>query len=230
MALRRLENVSATWQRGLAWLFTGKGYVTVRVGRQAYRRPGGVAKQEWNRWVGVSDADQPVSFISVGERRYWRFEGRWYADNEDLTAEEVRALLITRGHVRRSQINRAQTIAAMAEAPSPAAVRGAIPDDLRMLVWTRDRGQCRRCGSMTEIQFDHIIPVSRGGATSPENLELLCGPCNRRKGAAVASPSRPAAAEVPRGAGLPPAGWYADPSGAPRQRYWDGSNWTGRYA
>jgi Protein of unknown function (DUF2510) len=26
--------------------------------------------------------------------------------------------------------------------------------------------------------------------------------------------------------GLPPAGWYPDPSGAPRQRYWDGGRWA----
>jgi len=29
---------------------------------------------------------------------------------------------------------------------------------------------------------------------------------------------------------LPPPGWHHDPSGAPRQRYWDGSRWTDHYA
>jgi 5-methylcytosine-specific restriction endonuclease McrA len=32
-----------------------------------------------------------------------------------------------------------------------------------------------------EIEFDHVIPHSRGGPTTPENLRILCRPCNRKK-------------------------------------------------
>jgi hypothetical protein len=102
-----------------------------------------------------------------------------------LSADEVRALLITREQRRRATINRAQTIAAMNDAPPPPSVRGAIPDDMKLLVLNRDQGRCRHCGATSELQFDHIIPWSMGGATSPENLQVLCGPCNRRKGASV---------------------------------------------
>jgi hypothetical protein len=28
----------------------------------------------------------PVGFVGIGEPRYWRFENRWYWDNEDLNA------------------------------------------------------------------------------------------------------------------------------------------------
>jgi 5-methylcytosine-specific restriction endonuclease McrA len=52
-------------------------------------------------------------------------------------------------------------------------------------VWQRDRGQCRQCGANTELQFDHIIPLAKGGSTSEANLQILCGPCNRRKGASI---------------------------------------------
>jgi 5-methylcytosine-specific restriction endonuclease McrA len=40
-------------------------------------------------------------------------------------------------------------------------------------------------GSRGRLEFDHIIPVSRGGANTVRNIELRCEPCNRRKGARV---------------------------------------------
>jgi 5-methylcytosine-specific restriction endonuclease McrA len=72
----------------------------------------------------------------------------------------------------------------MASQPVPAQ-RGAIPAGVKQLVWQRDRGQCRQCGANTELQFDHIIPLAKGGSTSDANLQILCGPCNRRKGASI---------------------------------------------
>lgn len=56
-----------------------------------------------------------------------------------------------------------------------------IPSATRQAVFARDQGRCVRCGTDQEIQFDHIIPFSAGGSHGPENLELLCGPCNRKK-------------------------------------------------
>jgi 5-methylcytosine-specific restriction endonuclease McrA len=60
-----------------------------------------------------------------------------------------------------------------------------ISDDVKQLVWTRDGGRCRNCGSTVELQFDHVIPVSMGGNSEPDNLQILCGPCNRRKGPGI---------------------------------------------
>jgi 5-methylcytosine-specific restriction endonuclease McrA len=72
----------------------------------------------------------------------------------------------------------------MGQAPLPNQ-RGAIPTDVKQLVCHRDRGSCRMCGSNNELQFDHIIPISAGGSSTETNLQILCGPCNRRKGAAI---------------------------------------------
>jgi hypothetical protein len=69
--------------------------------------------------------------------------------------------------------------------PAAAPRREAIPERVRHEVWRRDRGTCVECGSRGRLEFDHIIPVSRGGANTVRNIELRCEPCNRRKGARV---------------------------------------------
>ncbi|MHB8960536.1 MAG: HNH endonuclease [Candidatus Limnocylindrales bacterium] len=74
--------------------------------------------------------------------------------------------------------------AAMAAAPS-AGDREPIPRSVQREVWRRDGGACVQCGSRERLEYDHIIPVSRGGATTVRNLQLLCERCNRRKGAQV---------------------------------------------
>ena len=63
------------------------------------------------------------------------------------------------------------------------AGRHAIPERVRHEVWRRDRGTCVECGSRARLEFDHIIPVSRGGSNTVRNLEIRCERCNRSKGA-----------------------------------------------
>jgi hypothetical protein len=92
--------------RGWGTLFTGKGYAMVTVGDKPHRRSGGLTLKVWNGMIEASDVDQPVLFIRLDERGYWRFEGRWYVDSEDLSAEEIRAVLVTRGDVNRAQTYR----------------------------------------------------------------------------------------------------------------------------
>ncbi len=59
--------------------------------------------------------------------------------------------------------------------------RNKIPESIRNAVWRRDRGQCAECGSRKNLEFDHIIPVSKGGGNTVRNIDLLCESCNRKK-------------------------------------------------
>ena len=54
----------------------------------------------------------------------------------------------------------------------------------RAAVLERDGNVCVYCGSTSSnLQIDHVIPKSRGGADTPENLAACCKPCNTSKGA-----------------------------------------------
>ncbi len=61
----------------------------------------------------------------------------------------------------------------------------SIPQEVKAQVWQRDGGRCVECGDGHYLEFDHVIPLSRGGATSAANLQILCRACNRAKGARI---------------------------------------------
>ena len=56
-------------------------------------------------------------------------------------------------------------------------IEQSIKDD----VLNRDNGKCVECGSNEKLEFDHIIPFSKGGSNTYRNIQLLCEPCNRTK-------------------------------------------------
>jgi HNH endonuclease len=71
--------------------------------------------------------------------------------------------------------------ATASEQPEVARDSRYISPQLRQAVWTRCGGMCVQCQSRSLIEYDHILPLSKGGATSYENLQILCRTCNRHK-------------------------------------------------
>jgi hypothetical protein len=54
-------------------------------------------------------------------------------------------------------------------------------DDIRRAVFARDGYQCRNCkASGVELHCHHVVPLSRGGETHPDNLVTLCAECHAR--------------------------------------------------
>jgi 5-methylcytosine-specific restriction endonuclease McrA len=53
----------------------------------------------------------------------------------------------------------------------------------RRAVFARDRWTCQYCGhERGNLTVDHVIPRSKGGDSTWENIVTCCAPCNRRKG------------------------------------------------
>lgn len=58
--------------------------------------------------------------------------------------------------------------------------------EARFVIYDRDAGRCHLCGkkvSRDNFHLDHLIPRSKGGVTSPENLAVSHPGCNQRRGA-----------------------------------------------
>ena len=106
----------------------------------------------------------------------------------DKTAKEFRDNLSQK--LSPKQIAQGQRLAILQVAKKfPVAVaqaeanesRQAIPSEVRREVWRRDQGKCVKCGSRENLEYDHIIPVSKGGSNTARNIELLCEIHNREK-------------------------------------------------
>ena len=52
----------------------------------------------------------------------------------------------------------------------------------RRAVFARDGWECQYCGARTSLTVDHVIPRSKGGDSTWENVVTSCAPCNLRKG------------------------------------------------
>ncbi len=56
-----------------------------------------------------------------------------------------------------------------------------ISETTKKIVYSRDGGVCKCCGSSSRIEYDHITPYSCGGSSDVSNIQLLCRKCNRSK-------------------------------------------------
>lgn len=177
----------------LGWLFGLKppeqvgpvnGPIQVKVASNFWETS---ARYTWSEFREIESSQiEPFVLIRTSEKgQLVKYRDDWYWADTDLSEDDIAAVLRARKVRRDASIQRAKSLSNLESTPIQQVRRGAIPEDLRLVVWQRDSGKCVKCGSNSELQFDHVIPVALGGATSEENLQVLCGPCNRAKGASV---------------------------------------------
>ncbi len=75
------------------------------------------------------------------------------------------------------------------------------PAFTRFNVFLRDRFECQYCGAAEDLTFDHVVPRSRGGRTTWDNVVAACAGCNLKKGG-----------RLPQQAHMQPRAWPHRPS------------------
>ena len=68
----------------------------------------------------------------------------------------------------------------------------------RFNLFLRDQFCCQYCAAKGDLTFDHVLPRSRGGITSWENVVAACSPCNLRKGSKTLKQSGLHLSHMPR--------------------------------
>lgn len=124
-------------------------------------------------------ASEPVHMWRDGRRNLWQFLDDFYWDDDGLGAEDVKALVLQRKRRLEQKLQSARSLMRAEENGRPT--RAPVPTELRRAVYERDGGRCVECGGSFDLQYDHILPVAHGGASTLQNLQLLCADCNRRK-------------------------------------------------
>ena len=102
-------------------------------------------------------------------------------NKEQIEKDKIKAKLLEKKKKREIEKLALQELIDEGEIFPEANKRPPIPKDVVDTVWNRDGGKCVYCGSNENLHLDHIIPFSKGGDTSIENLQLLCQKCNLEK-------------------------------------------------
>ena len=141
----------------------------------------------WSTRVELTPTQFSIGFLAyagwvAGEARMQRNRQTEHSRRaqEDVLIADANAIEAARR--RNSQVARAR---AVVEGGVGQSRRQPIPRDVRYAVFSRDGGRCVECDANFDIQYDHIIPVAMGGADTVDNLQILCGGCNRAKGATL---------------------------------------------
>ncbi len=111
----------------------------------------------------------------------------------NVTAVRRAMVLLLKGVAQAEELNHAEVHSATKALRVPSVIRllayRHIPQQTRALsrknILLRDHNTCQFCGHgfpASELTLDHVVPRSRGGHSSWENLVACCYQCNNNKG------------------------------------------------
>ncbi|MBL7161817.1 MAG: HNH endonuclease [Anaerolineales bacterium] len=132
--------------------------------------------------------NRPIYPGSTAYKDLWFYKGNVYwltgdhANPHRYSKEQIKLLIFEIFDKDRKKFERLKKLYSVSVDENKGIKRQRISERVRIEVWRRDNGQCVRCGSREKLEYDHIIPVSKGGSNTTRNIELLCEKCNRSKG------------------------------------------------
>lgn len=138
-------------------------------------------RDEWKEHSNQYYAENRKERIAY-KRRYHKqnvdahraYMKKYYRKNKEA-AKIARRRWAKRNPVKRRAISQRYTAR-----KNGAPGRGVTAEDIERIL-ERDGHQCLVCGAIEDLEMDHIIPLSRGGAHDPSNLQTLCRSCNSSK-------------------------------------------------
>jgi len=112
-----------------------------------------------------------AAIATIGNDLHWYW--RWGDSMGGWVLDQLADVVRDKGY--RWPLDRAAT--------SNAPKKDKISRSLAKRVFERDAYRCVTCSSHIDLCCDHIVAEIKGGATTFENLQTMCRPCNARKGA-----------------------------------------------
>ncbi len=127
----------------------------------------------------------------------------------NVCAARRAVVLVLKGVAAAEELSHQQIHSARSAQPVPSVIRlleyRRIPHQTRALsrknILMRDRYACQYCHRTlpsSELTLDHVVPRSRAGETTWENLVTCCHPCNNRKGSRTPEEAGMRLARMPR--------------------------------
>ncbi len=136
--------------------------------------------------IKIASARTPVKFFNSSYPEYdveyffYLFEKSIYISEIDISPEDVLTIIDFQNKNKKEKLTK-ELKRILARAEATGLSREPIPENVQIIVWNRDQGKCAKCGSSVNLEFDHLIPISKGGSDTARNIQLLCEKCNRSK-------------------------------------------------
>lgn len=156
------ENLEKSRARGRDWYHKNKDRISEKV-------------KERSRIYRKNNPDKIKAYNSVYRKtdKAKASVKRWREENKEYVNEQHREYFKKNPH-KRAEYERSRRA-------RKQGCWGNIPSGIWQEILDFYENRCLCCGSKDDLTQDHVVPLSKGGKHSPDNVQPLCGMCNYRK-------------------------------------------------